>query len=246
MELFLEPSTWVALLTLTFLEIVLGIDNIIFISIVSNKLPEAQQAKARNIGLSMALIFRVGLLMGITYIITFTEPLFTLFDHPFSGRDLILLGGGIFLIFKSVMEVHHKMEGVESENGGSSKKFSMATVIAQIILLDIIFSFDSILTAVGLTEHLILMILAVVISMIVMMLFSGKISAFIHDHPTLEILALSFLILIGFMLSIEALGHHVPKGYIYFAVFFSLVVEMINIKMRKKGKPVKLNKGFRG
>ncbi|MEQ8925113.1 MAG: TerC family protein [Fulvivirga sp.] len=246
MELFLEPSTWVALLTLTFLEIVLGIDNIIFISIVSNKLPESQQAKARNIGLSMALIFRIGLLMGITYIITFTEPLFSVFGHPFSGRDLILLGGGIFLIFKSVMEVHHKMEGVESEEQENKKKFSLATVIAQIILLDIIFSFDSILTAIGLTEHLILMVLAVVISMIVMMLFSGKISAFISGHPTLEILALSFLILIGFMLAVEALGYHVPKGYIYFAVFFSLIVELINIKLRKTGEPVKLKKGFRG
>ena len=246
MEIFLEPSTWVALLTLTFLEIVLGIDNIIFISIVSNKLPESQQAKARNTGLMMALLFRIGLLMGITYIIKFTQPLFTVFGHDFSGRDLILLGGGIFLIFKSVMEVHHKMEGIESENNESQKTYSMATVIAQIILLDIIFSFDSILTAIGLTDQLILMILAVVISMIVMMLFSGKISDFIRKHPTLEILALSFLILIGFMLGIEALGHHVPKGYIYFAVFFSLIVEILNIKMRKKGKPVALKRGFKG
>lgn len=246
MELFLDPATWVALLTLTFLEIVLGIDNIIFISIVSNKLPKKDQAKARNIGLMMALIFRVGLLMGITYIITFTQPLFTILKHDFSGRDLILLGGGIFLIFKSVMEVHHKMEGVESESNDNGKKFSITTVIAQIILLDIIFSFDSILTAVGLTEHLILMILAVIISMIVMMLFSGKISEFISSHPTLEILALSFLILIGFMLAIEALHYHVPKGYIYFAVFFSLIVELINMKMRKRGTPVKLKKGFRG
>ncbi len=246
MEIFLEPSTWVALLTLTFLEIVLGIDNIIFISIVSNKLPESQQAKARNTGLMMALLFRIGLLMGITYIIKFTQPLFTVFGHDFSGRDLILLGGGIFLIFKSVMEVHHKMEGIESENNESQKTYSMATVIAQIFLLDIIFSFDSILTAIGLTDQLILMILAVVISMIVMMLFSGKISDFIRKHPTLEILALSFLILIGFMLGIEALGHHVPKGYIYFAVFFSLIVEILNIKMRKKGKPVALKRGFKG
>ena len=246
MEIFLEPSTWVALLTLTFLEIVLGIDNIIFISIVSNKLPESQQAKARNTGLMMALLFRIGLLMGITYIIKFTQPLFTVFGHDFSGRDLILLGGGIFLIFKSVMEVHHKMEGIESENNESQKTYSMATVIAQIFLLDIIFSFDSILTAIGLTDQLILMILAVVISMIVMMLFSGKISDFIRKHPTLEILALSFLILIGFMLGIEALGHHVPKGDIYFAVFFSLIVEILNIKMRKKGKPVALKRGFKG
>jgi predicted tellurium resistance membrane protein TerC len=241
MEIFLDPSTWVALLTLTFLEIVLGIDNIIFISIVSNKLPKEQQSKARNIGLSLALIFRVALLLGITYIITFTQPLFSLFDHDFSGRDLILLAGGIFLIFKSTMEVHHKMEGSESEKK-EVKTHSMLTVVGQIILLDIIFSFDSILTAIGLTDQLILMIIAVVISMGIMMFFSKSISDFISKHPTLEILALSFLILIGFMLGIEALHYHVPKGYIYFAVFFSLVVEMLNIKLRKKHNPVKLKK----
>jgi predicted tellurium resistance membrane protein TerC len=245
MEIFLDPSTWIALLTLTLLEIVLGIDNIIFISIVSNKLPAAQQAKARNIGLSLALIFRVGLLFGITYIITLTRPLFTLLEHDFSGRDLILLAGGIFLIFKSTMEIHHKMEGEEEEKK-TSKVHSLLNVVAQIILLDIIFSFDSILTAVGLTDELILMIIAVIISMGVMMLFSKSISEFISQHPTLEILALSFLILIGFMLSIEAFQYHVPKGYIYFAVFFSMVVEMLNIKLRKKRNPIKLRKGFRG
>ncbi len=241
MEIFLEPSTWVALLTLTFLEIVLGIDNIIFISIVSNKLPVAQQAKARNIGLALALIFRIGLLMGITYIITFTRPLFTLFAIEFSGRDLILLAGGVFLIFKSTMEVHHKMEGAVGEQKITGTK-SMFSVIGQIILLDIIFSFDSILTAVGLTDELILMIIAVIISMGIMMFFAKSISDFIGKHPTLEILALSFLILIGFMLAIEAFDYHVPKGYIYFAVFFSLVVEMLNIKVRKKRDPVKLRK----
>ncbi len=241
MEIFLNPATWVALLTLTFLEIVLGIDNIIFISIVSNKLPKEQQSKARNIGLSLALIFRIALLLGITYIITFTQPLFTLFEHDFSGRDLILLAGGIFLIFKSTMEVHHKMEGVVGEEK-KTKVHSMVTVVGQIILLDIIFSFDSILTAIGLTDQLILMIIAVVISMGIMMFFSKNISDFISQHPTLEILALSFLILIGFMLGIEALHYHVPKGYIYFAVFFSLIVEVLNIKMRKKKDPVKLKK----
>jgi predicted tellurium resistance membrane protein TerC len=241
MELFLNPSTWIALLTLTFLEIVLGIDNIIFISIVSNKLPKEQQSKARNIGLSLALIFRIALLMGITYIITFTQPLFTVYSHDFSVRDIILLAGGIFLIFKSTMEVHNKMEGAEGD-GNDGKVHSLLTVIAQIIILDIIFSFDSILTAVGLTDELILMIIAVVISMGIMMFFSKNISDFISQHPTLEILALSFLILIGFMLSIEAMHYHVPKGYIYFAVFFSLMVEMLNIKVRKKRNPVKLNK----
>lgn len=241
MEIFLLPETWIALLTLTFLEIVLGIDNIIFISIVSNKLPEHQQAKARNLGLSLALIFRIGLLLGITWIITFTEPLFTIFGHDFSGRDLILLAGGIFLIFKSTLEIHEKMEGeehVETKKGGTT----LLSVIFQIILLDIIFSFDSILTAIGLTDQIILMVIAVVISIGVMMLFSKKISDFIGKHPTLEVLALSFLILIGFMLSIEAFHYHVPKGYIYFAVFFSLVVEFLNMKMRKSKNPVKLKK----
>ncbi|UII30258.1 TerC family protein [Fulvivirga ulvae] len=241
MEIFLLPETWVALLTLTFLEIVLGIDNIIFISIVSNKLPQNQQAKARNLGLSLALIFRIGLLLGITWIITFTQPLFALFGHDFSGRDLILLAGGIFLIFKSTLEIHQKTEGEEhadTSRGGTT----LLSVIFQIILLDIIFSFDSILTAIGLTDQIILMIIAVVISIGVMMLFSKKISDFIGKHPTLEILALSFLILIGFMLAIEALHYHVPKGYIYFAVFFSLMVEFLNMRIRKSKDPVKLKK----
>lgn len=241
MEILLQPESWIALLTLTFLEIVLGIDNIIFISIVSNKLPQEQQAKARNIGLSLALIFRIGLLLGITYIITFTQPLFSILGNEISGRDLILLGGGLFLIFKSTMEIHHKMEGVENEESKSSTG-SIFTVITQIILLDIIFSFDSILTAIGLTEEILLMIIAVIISIGIMMLFAKNISDFIAQHPTLEILALSFLILIGFMLAIEALDYHVPKGYIYFAVFFSLIVEVLNIKIRKKRNPVKLRK----
>lgn len=241
MEIFLLPETWIALLTLTFLEIVLGIDNIIFISIVSNKLPANQQAKARNIGLMLALIFRIALLLGITWIITFTQPLFTVFGHDFSGRDLILLGGGIFLIFKSTLEIHQKVEGEEHKEK-SKAGASMFTVIFQIILLDLIFSFDSILTAIGLTDQIILMIIAVVISIGVMMAFSKQISTFIGQHPTLEILALSFLILIGFMLAIEALHYHVPKGYIYFAVFFSLVVEFLNMKTRKSKDPVKLKK----
>ncbi|MCG8389725.1 MAG: TerC family protein [Cytophagales bacterium] len=242
MEIFAEPGSWIALLTLTFLEVVLGIDNIIFISIVSNKLPEAQRPKARNIGLALALIFRVVLLLGITWIIGFTQPLFTVLGHEFSGRDIILLAGGLFLIFKSTSEIHHKMEGA-AEKHSDSKANSLFNVIFQIILLDVIFSFDSILTAVGLTDQLILMILAVIISIIIMMIFAKSISDFIGKHPSLEVLALSFLILIGFMLGIEALGHHVPKGYIYFAVFFSLVVELLNMRVRKKRtEPVKLRK----
>lgn len=241
MEIFLEPGTWIALLTLAFLEIVLGIDNIIFISIVSNKLPQHQQKKARNLGLVLALVFRIGLLLGVTWIITFTEPLFTVFDLEISGRDLILLVGGIFLIFKSTTEIHHKMEGEPAHEGEKATKSFIGAII-QIVLLDIIFSFDSILTAIGLTEEIILMVIAVTISIGIMLVFSKKISDFIAAHPTLEILALSFLILIGFMLMIEALHYHVPKGYIYFAVFFSLVVEILNMRMRKKRNPVKLRK----
>lgn len=242
MEIFAQVESWIALLTLTFLEIVLGIDNIIFISIVSNKLPTSEQPKARNIGLTLALVFRVALLLGITWIISFTQPLFTLFGTEFSGRDLILLAGGLFLIFKSTMEIHHKMEGTP-EKHSDAKASSLFTVIAQIILLDLIFSFDSILTAVGLTDQLILMIIAVIISIGIMMVFAKNIADFISKHPTLEVLALSFLILIGFMLGIEALSYHVPKGYIYFAVFFSLIVEVLNMKIRKKkNEPVKLRK----
>ena len=242
MEIFLQPESWVALLTLTFLEVVLGIDNIIFISIVSNKLPEKDQPKARNIGLMMALAFRIGLLLTITWIIGFTKPLFTVWNYEFSGRDLILLAGGLFLIFKSTMEIGHKMEG-EAQKQSDSKANSIFSVITQIIILDIIFSFDSILTAVGLTDQLILMIIAVVISILIMMTFAKSIADFISKHPSLEILALSFLILIGFMLSIESVGYHVPKGYIYFAVFFSLVVELLNMKIRKRrGEPVKLKR----
>ena len=241
MEVFLHAENWIALLTLTFLEIVLGIDNIIFISIVSNKLPESQQPKARNLGLLLALILRVGLLLGITWIITFTEPLFTVLDFEISGRDLILLIGGLFLLAKSTHEIHHKMEG-ETKHESGQKSQSFIKVIIQIVLLDMIFSFDSILTAIGLTEELILMIIAVIISIGVMMIFAKKISDFISKHPTLEILALSFLILIGFMLMVESLHYHVPKGYIYFAVFFSLIVEIINMRMRKNRKPVQLKK----
>lgn len=243
MEIFAQPESWIALLTLTFLEIVLGIDNIIFISIVSNKLPVEQQPKARNIGLLLALFFRIGLLLGIKWIMGFTQPLFAVFDQEFSGRDLILLAGGLFLLFKSTREIHHKMEG-HSHGEVEKKGDTLLSVIFQIIVLDMIFSFDSILTAIGLAEEIILMIIAVVISIGVMMAFAKRISEFISRHPTLEILALSFLILIGFMLGIEALGFHVPKGYIYFAVFFSLVVEMLNMKFRKK-QQIKVNRSIK-
>lgn len=243
MEIFLEAENWIALLTLTFLEIVLGIDNIIFISIVTGKLPAAQQPKARNIGLALALIFRIVLLLGITWIIGFTEPLFSIFGLDISGRDLILMAGGLFLLAKSTSEIHHKIEGqeVSHEAGVSKTTHSFAKILTQIVLLDMVFSFDSILTAVGLTQQVLIMIIAVVISIGVMMVFAGKISDFINKHPTLQILALSFLILIGFMLVIEGFHVHVPKGYIYFGVAFSLLVEILNMRFRKKAKPVQLH-----
>jgi len=262
MELFLKADTWLALLTLCFLEIVLGIDNIIFISIVSNKLPEELRQKARNTGLFLAMFVRIGFLLGITWIIGFKEPLFAVSDilpqwlikffgfhgaHTFSGRDLILGFGGLFLIAKSTMEINHEMEG-DSEDKGN-KKSSVPTLsgtILQIILLDIIFSFDSILTAIGIVDKVIIMIMAVIVSIGVMMFFSGAISRFIQNHPSMEVLALGFLILIGFMLFLEALEYAVPKGYIYFAVAFSLLIELTNIRVVKKRKtePVKLHKPF--
>lgn len=224
----------IALLTLTFLEIVLGIDNIIFISIVTNRLPLEEQKRARLIGLSLAMIFRVVLLLGITWLIGFSAPLFAIAGIEFSGRDLILFAGGLFLLAKSTMEIHHKVEGVADRPGIEAKKASLASTLVQIVLLDLVFSFDSILTAVGLTNNIPVMIAAVIISILVMMLFAGKISDFINKHPSLQILALSFLILIGFMLTIEAFDQHVPKGYIYFAVFFSMMVEILNMRLRKK------------
>lgn len=236
MEIFLLADTWIALLTLTFLEIVLGIDNIIFISIVAGKLPEQDQKKARMIGLTLALVVRVALLFGISWLIGLTDPIITIKEFALSWRDIILLVGGLFLIAKSTSEIHHKVEGHEGTDESKRKVTSFSSAILQIVLLDIIFSFDSILTAVGLTDKIILMVIAVIVSIIVMMIFAGKISNFINKHPTLQILALSFLILIGFMLGIESLHFHVPKGYIYFAVFFSLLVEVINIRMRKKTK----------
>lgn len=247
MELFTHSETWVALLTLTFLEIVLGIDNIIFISIVSNKLPEERQKFARSLGLVIALIFRIGLLLTLSYISRhFVNPIATIESFKFlgfvipeyhlTGRSIILAIGGFFLLGKSTTEIFHKMEGEEAEENRPKKKASFFMVIVQIILLDIIFSFDSILTAIGLSKEVIVMILAVIISIIVMLIFAGKISRFINKHPSLQILALSFLILIGFMLILESLEIEIPKGYIYFAIFFSLIIELLNMRFRKKRK----------
>lgn len=233
MEIFLQFDTWIALLTLTFMEIVLGIDNIIFISIVASKLPQKQQAKARIVGLSLALVMRILLLLSITWIIQLTDPILTFADFELSWRDIILAAGGSFLLVKSVLEIHNKVEGDEFEQVVKNiNSFSYA--ILQIVLLDIIFSFDSILTAIGLTTEVLLMVIAVVVSIGVMMIFAKAVSDFVHKYPTVQILALSFLILIGFMLIVEGLHYHVPKGYIYFAVFFSLIIEMLNIRYRNK------------
>lgn len=246
MEIFLKAETWLALLTLTFFEVVLGIDNIIFISIVSNRLPVEIRARTRNIGLLLAMGVRILLLLTITWVMKFTEPLFNVpnwvsEDSSISGRDLILIFGGMFLIAKSTREINHEMEGEDetlSTNGGK-KQINVSAVIVQIILLDIIFSFDSILTAVGLTNEVIIMIIAVVLSIGIMIIFSGKISEFIQRHPSMEVLALGFLILIGFMIFLEGLGKDIPKGYIYFAVVFSMIIEMVNIRVRNRRKRAK-------
>ena len=233
MEFLLQPETYISLITLTFLEIVLGIDNIIFISIITDRLPEENQKRIRTIGLLLALVMRIILLSLITVIIQLKEPLFTISEFNFSVRDLILVAGGMFLLAKSVSEIHEKIEG-SHEQQVSKKKNTVASIILQIIVLDIVFSFDSILTAVGLSKHLEIMITAVVLAMIVMIYFVEMISRFIKKHPTLQVLALSFLILIGFMLVIDGFHFEVPKGYIYFALFFSVMVEFINMKIRKK------------
>lgn len=238
MEIFLQADAWVALLTLTVLEIVLGIDNIIFISLLTNRLPDGVRATARTAGIGLALVFRIIMLLGITWIIGFTKPIFTIFEFTATGRDLILLFGGLFLIAKSTSEIHHKV--AEDGHQDDKKKFTKAAtksfiyIIAQIGLLDIVFSFDSILTAIGMTDELIIMIVAVVISLVVMLVFAGKIAVFIEKYPTLQILALAFLILIGFVLIADGFHQHISKGYIYFAVAFSLGVEVVNIRVRDK------------
>lgn len=235
-ELFTLTSL-VSLLTLAVLEIVLGIDNIIFVSIIAGKLPKNQQRKARVIGLTMALLFRVVLLFCITWIIGLKEDLFTFLELGFSGRDIILFTGGIFLLVKTTSEMHTEMEGEEAggnENSVNLKKVTFNAIVAQIIFIDIIFSFDSILTAVGIVDNLLVMILAVVISMLVMMAFAGAVSDFIHKHPTLKMLALAFLLMIGFLLVLESFDVHVPKPYIYSAMAFAFLVEMLNMRLRKK------------
>ncbi len=233
----------IALLTLTVLEIVLGIDNIIFISILSGKLPKEQQNKARLTGLALAMISRILLLFSIVWIMKLTLPLFTVLGQEISGRDIILIAGGLFLIGKSTFEIHDKLEGEDSHTSGRPAK-SFSNVIVQILLLDIIFSLDSVITAVGMANELIIMVLAVVIAVGVMMVSSKSISDFVEKHPTVKMLALSFLLLIGVSLIAEGLEQQIPKGYIYFAMAFSVFVEMLNLKMKSKAKPVVLKNRF--
>ncbi len=238
---FASPDIWLSLITLTFLEIVLGVDNIIFVSIVANQLPRAEQPKARNYGLMLALVFRLILLLGIGFILSLDKPIL---EVPFranhgepiglSVKDLILLFGGLFLIYKSTQEIGEKLEGHNHSDGKKKANSTMASVIFQICVVNIVFSFDSILTAIGMTQEIVVMMIAVVISIFVMMIFSGPISTFINRHPTMQMLALSFLILIGVMLVAEAFHQHVSKGYIYFAIAFSLGVEVLNMRLRKK------------
>jgi predicted tellurium resistance membrane protein TerC len=241
MELITDPNAWLALITLTALEIVLGIDNIIFISILAGKLPEAQRARARTIGLALAMGTRLALLASLVWMMRLTAPLFTIavFNQEISGRDLILIVGGLFLLAKSTMEIHDKLEGEEEVSGGRTAT-TFASVIIQIAILDIVFSLDSIITAIGMANQLSIMVAAVIIAVVFMMVFAGAISAFIDRHPTIKMLALSFLILIGVALIGDGLGMHIPKGYIYFAMAFSVLVEMLNIRVRRRAVPVRL------
>jgi len=243
MEWLTDPQLWIAFITLTVLELVLGIDNVIFISILSGKLPAEQQPRARFIGLSLALVMRVILLFSLSWVIGLTEPLFAVFGQEVSGRDLVLLIGGLFLIAKSTHEIHGSLEGEEGE--ASRKVYAGFTaVIIQIMLLDIVFSLDSVITAVGMVNNLWIMIAAVVISIIAMMLFAGKIGAFVQRHPTIKMLALAFLLLIGVTLIAEGMHQHISKGYIYFAMAFSVLVEFLNMRLRKKTKPIELHNPY--
>ena len=246
MEWLMDPQIWVAFLTLTALEIVLGIDNIIFISILVARLPKEQQARGRFFGLALAMGTRILLLLSITWVMRLTADLFEVFGQGISGRDLILFFGGLFLLFKSTMEIYTSLEGEEQTGQPGAKAYGFMGIIVQIAIIDIIFSLDSVITAVGLVQHVPVMVAAIVISVFVMMLASGTISDFIEKHPSLKMLALSFLIVVGTVLIAEAFGVHMPKGYVYFAMAFSLAVEALNIRLRgamaKKQAPVHLRK----
>ena len=241
MELLLDPHAWIGLLTLTVLEIVLGIDNVIFISILSGRLPQGTRSRARRIGLFLAMLMRIGLLISLTWIMGLTRPLFLLPGLNLTGRALILIAGGLFLLAKSTHEIHERLEG-EDEEGNPRVAPSLMAVLVQILLLDIVFSLDSVITAVGMVDHVSIMIVAVVIAVGVMMVFAGAVSRFIEQHPTIKMLALSFLLLIGMNLIAEGVGFHIPKGYTYFAMGYAVFVELLNLKIRKRKRvPVKLH-----
>ncbi len=245
MEWLLDPRLWIAFLTLFALELVLGIDNIVFISILAGRLPEQQQDRAIKVGLAGALITRLMLLFALSWIIGLTAPLFELFDQEISGRDLILLAGGLFLLFKATKEIHNKLEGELGEEEATAKYGSFAAVIVQIMLLDIVFSLDSVITAVGMVDNIWVMVTAVVVAIGVVMFFATPISDFVHKHPTVKMLALSFLLLIGTTLIAEGFGQHIPKGYVYFAIAFAATVEVLNLQLRApKAEPVHLHEPY--
>ena len=238
LEALMTPEVFLSLATLTFLEIVLGIDNVIFVALMAGKLPEAERGKARALGLGLALIFRVLMLFSLVWLAQLENALFTLFGHGFSWRDIILIGGGLFLLVKATMEIHHTVEPEEDEGEGAARKVQAAfmAVVVQIVMIDIVFSLDSVITAVGMTDHLPVMIAAVVIAMGIMLWASGPVAGFIEAHPTTKMLALSFLLLIGIALIADGLGFHIPRGYLYFAIAFSLFVETMNILAKKARK----------
>ena len=240
MDWISDPEIWTAFLTLTALEIVLGIDNVVFISILAGKLRVEQQKRARQLGLGLAMAGRLLLLLGISWIIELTEPIFSVFDEEFSGRDLILIGGGLFLLAKSTFEIHEKLEGQEG-HASARVPASFGAVIAQILILDLVFSLDSVITAVGTADDVEVMMAAVVIAVLVMLLMSEVISGFVEEHPSVKILALAFLLLIGMTLLAEGFDQHISKGYIYFAMAFSVAVEMLNMRLRKVTEPVRLH-----
>jgi predicted tellurium resistance membrane protein TerC len=241
-EILFTPELLIALVTLTFLEVVLGVDNVIFISILSAKLPKHQQKRARRVGLIAAMLMRLVLLFSIAWIARLTAPLFTIMGQEISGRDLILIGGGLFLLAKATYEIHDKLEGATHGDGKAAASFR--SVIIQVMLLDMVFSLDSVITAIGMADNLTVMVTAVVLAVLVMLVAAEPISEFVEEHPTIKILALSFLLLIGLSLVADGLGQHISKGYIYFAMGFSVFVEMINIRVRKKGVPVELHQKF--
>ena len=243
LELLSQPDVYVSLLTLTAMEVVLGIDNVIFISILAGKLPPAQQPTARRVGLALALVLRLALLFAISWVMGLTAPLFEVLGKSFSGRDLILLGGGLFLVAKATHEIHDKLE-VAHETRARGGGASFGLILVQILVLDVVFSLDSVITAVGMAQHLFVMVVAMVAAVAVMLVFAGRIGDFVERHPSMKILALSFLLLIGVMLIADGMGQHIGKGYIYFAMAFSLAVELINMRLRKKVAPVVLHHRF--